>query len=82
MVGRNTIRREVFVDLVTALVDLSLDWMGSEENLSVTMSRVIRTRVNKPKFATFTCPDSTKSWARWPGGELLHIYTDGSHVEE
>jgi len=82
MGGRNSMGKEVFVDSVTALVELSLDWIGTEEHLSVTMSRVFRSRVNKPKFETYTCPDSTESWARWPGGVFLHIYTDGSHAEE
>jgi hypothetical protein len=61
------------------LVEMGTDWFGEIEGNQVLQSRVMCIR--SKKMTRFQLLPSSGDWAKWPGGNFLHIYTDGSHAE-
>jgi hypothetical protein len=80
MGGRITITRTEFKSEAEGLVQLGTDWFDQEDGLQAIHSRVIKfmeVTIIPPVRVTYS-----SDWARWNGGRITHIYTDGSHARD
>ncbi len=78
MEGRVAIARSDFKHNSEGLVQMETDWFVQAEG-----SQAIHSRVIRMTNATISSPirsSYSSDWARWNGGRISHIYTDGSHA--
>ncbi len=78
MGGRQLISRVELKTRSQGLVELGTDWFDKHDGLQALHSRILKV---KDKTVETTIPRlSSNNWARWLGGVVKHIYTDGSHA--
>ena len=75
-------KRDYFKEWATHLVELGTDFIADRNGVEELHSRFMGERlmsVAMPKpLPDYMEPD----WAKWKGGEFLHVYTDGSWATE
>ena len=82
MGGRISITRAEFSEKATHLVELSEDWVDKIDMEEALFSMIIRLRKSVIGLHIPPPDDVEKDWAKWEGGDFLHIYTDGSHATD
>ena len=66
----------------THLVELSEDWLDIADNKQSLFSMIIQLRCITIGDPVPPPDDVEADWARWQGGDFLHVYTDGSHATD
>ena len=82
MGGRITMDRELFVSGCSHLLELGKDWTDKVDGKEVLMCRLLKEKVARVAALTPPPHDLGDSWAKWAGGTIKHIYTDGSFTSK
>ena len=78
MGGRRLILLEELIEKSDTLVELGTDWFEAQADQETLHSRVLQLRQMSVRLSPMVPLPET--WARWSGGLVTDIYTDGSHA--
>ena len=74
--------RSYFKEWATHLVELGTDFIATKDGTDVLQSRFMGKRLMSVAGANPTPDYMEDDWAKWKGGEFLHVYADGSWATE
>ena len=77
--GRNSIEIKAFLDS-DLMVELGRDWIGEAEGRPALMCRLMNERHMRVREVGERQGYLEVNWAKWQGGVVKHIYTDGSYA--
>ena len=80
--GRLFMERSYFKEWATHLVELGTDFIAAKDGTDVLQSRFMGERLMSVAGPNPTPDYMEGDWAKWKGGEFLHVYTDGSWATE